>query len=211
LRIVFGLGWMPRVRYPAGILARVPERDPSQLPAGLAPPRDDGAADGLQGQLLPPMKLRSTTGVSVDLAEAAAGTLVLYIYPRTGIPGEPVPAQWDAIPGARGCTPENCAFRDHARELAALGAVVHGLSAQPLEEQRAFAEREHMPFALLHDAEFALAGQLGLPTFQFAARRFYRRLTLIARARRIEQVFYPVFPPHTHAGEVLAWLRGDFP
>jgi peroxiredoxin len=187
----------------------VREQDPLELPAGLPAPRDDGAADGLQGQLLPAIELRSTAGASIDLAEAATGTLVLYVYPRTGIPGESVPVQWDAIPGARGCTPENCAFRDHARELAALGAVVHGLSGQPLEEQRAFAERERMPFALLNDAEFALADQLGLPTFQFAAQRFYRRLTLIAHARRIQQVFYPVFPPDTHAGEILAWLCSD--
>jgi peroxiredoxin len=156
---------------------------------------------------VPPVRLPSTAGGSVDLAEAARGLLVLYVYPRTGTPGVPVPPEWDAIPGARGCTPENCGFRDHAGELAELGATVHGLSAQPLDEQRRFAERERMPFGLLCDAGLRLASELGLPTFEFQGRRLYRRLTLVARAGRIEQVFYPVFPPDGHAGEVVGWLR----
>lgn len=184
----------------------MPERDPSGLPTDLPIPQDDGAGDGLEGKALPSLEFASTAGVPVDLARAATAILVLYVYPRTGTPGEPVPAEWDAIPGARGCTPENCTFRDRAQDLAALGATVHGLSAQPFEEQRAFAERESMPFPLLNDADLLLAGELGLPTFEFAGRRFYRRLTLIARARRIEKVFYPVFPPATHANQVVAWL-----
>ena len=178
-----------------------------RLPDGLPVPEDDGAADGLAGQGLPAVELASTSGQPVELAAAAAGTLVLYVYPRTGTPGETLPEGWDAIPGARGCTPENCAFRDHAHVLAALGATVHGLSAQPLEEQRDFAEREQMPFALLNDTGLLLADGLGLPTFESAAGRLYRRLTLIARAGRIERVFYPVFPPDTHAADVVAWLR----
>jgi peroxiredoxin len=185
----------------------VADRDPPALPADLPVPLDDGAADGLEGRSLPSFDLASTTGVPVDLATAASGTLVLYVYPRTGTPGEPVPAEWDAIPGARGCTPENCAFRDHAQQLASLGAIVHGLSAQPLEEQRAFAERESMPFALLNDADLKLARELGLPTFEFEGGRFYRRLTLIARAGRVERVWYPVFPPDAHADDVVGWLK----
>jgi peroxiredoxin len=180
-----------------------------EVPADLPIPTDDGAAEGIEGRRIPSLKLLATTGAAVDLAAAASGTLVLYVYPRTGTPGEPVPAEWDAIPGARGCTPENCAFRDHARELAKLGATVHGLSAQPLREQRAFAEREAVPFALLNDAELRLAGVLGLPTFEFQGSRFYRRLTLIACAGCVEKVFYPVFPPGAHVGEVLEWLRAN--
>jgi peroxiredoxin len=186
----------------------VPEVDPHRLPGGLAVPVDDGAADGLEGRAIPPLALASTAGGTVDLARAAAGTLVLYVYPRTAVPGEPLPPGWDEIPGARGCTAENCAFRDHARKLAELGATVHGLSAQPLAEQAAFAERERMPYPLLNDAGLVLADELGLPTFEAGGRRLYRRLTLIARAGRIVKAFYPVFPPDAHPREVLAWLRG---
>jgi peroxiredoxin len=143
----------------------------------------------------------------VRLRDAAAGTLVLYVYPATGVPGQPLPAGWDDIPGARGCTPENCSFRDHARELEELGAAVHGVSAQALEEQREFAERERMPYALLNDTELALARELHLPTFEVEGRRLYKRLTLIARGGRIEEVFYPVFPPGEHVNEVLTRLR----
>jgi peroxiredoxin len=178
------------------------------LPEGLPVPEDDGAADGLTGRALPPVTLEATSGDPVDLFEAAQGTLVLYVYPRTGTPGQPLPAGWDEIPGARGCTPENCSFRDHAAELAELGTRVHGLSAQPIEEQREFAEREKMPYPLLNDARLILAPRLGLPTFQVDDMRLYRRLTLITRRGRIERVFYPVFPPDTHVDEVIAWLRG---
>ena len=122
-------------------------------------------------------------------------------------PGEPSPPGWDEYPGARGCTPENCAFRDHAADLATLGASVYGLSAQPLEEQISFAEREHMPYPLLNDAALRLASGLGLPTFEAGGMTLYKRLTLIARRGRIEHVFYPVFPPDTHAGDVVSWLR----
>jgi peroxiredoxin len=142
----------------------------------------------------------------VGLRDAAAGTLVLYVYPATGVPGQPMPHGWDDIPGARGCTPENCAFRDHARELEELGATVHGLSAQALDEQRDFADRERMPYALLNDTELALARELDLPTFEAGGRTLYKRLTLIARAGRIEKVFYPIFPPDEHIDKVLAWL-----
>jgi len=171
-------------------------------------PHDDGAADGLEGRPLPALALASTAGAPVDLAEASRGTLVLYVYPATAVPGVPVPAAWDAIPGARGCTAESCGFRDHAGDLAALGAGVLGMSAQPLEEQREFAEREHLPFPLVNDAGLRLADALGLPTFEFAGRRLYRRLTMVARAGRIVKVFHPVFPPDGHAGEVVAWLSG---
>jgi len=180
----------------------------SPLPSGLPVPEDDGAADGLEGRALPALALASTAGGSVDLAEAARGLLVLYVYPRTAAAGERIPAAWDRIPGARGCTAENCAFRDHAGELAALGAAVHGLSAQPIGEQRELAERERIPYPLLNDAGLQLARQLGLPTFEFGGRRLYRRLTLIACAGRVEKVFYPVFPPDAHPVEVVAWLAG---
>jgi len=177
--------------------------DLHRLPPGLPVPEDDGAADHLPGTSVPDVRLTATRGEPVDLARAAQDTLVLYIYPRTGGPGVVLPDEWDEIPGARGCTPENCAFRDHARELAAAGARVYGLSAQPLDEQCVFAEREAMPYPLLNDQGLVLAARLGLPTFEAGGLRLYRRLTLIARRGRIEHVSYPVRAPAQHAAEVL--------
>ena len=133
---------------------------------------------------------------------------MLYCYPRTGRPGEPMPAGWDQIPGARGCTPQSCAFRDHFAELKALAARVFGLSAQSLGDQTEFAERVGLPYTLVSDPELALAAALGLPTFEVAGMRLYRRLTLIARRREIVKVFYPVFPPDRNASDVVAWLLG---
>jgi peroxiredoxin len=180
--------------------------DPYVLPPDLPVPIDDGAADHLQGADLPSLSLPSTSGGEVDLAEAAKGTLVLYCYPRTGRPGEPLPPGWDEIPGARGCTPQSCAFRDHFAELQALGGAVLGLSAQPLEDQVEFADRVHLPYAVLSDPALRLADALRLPTFEVAGMRLYRRLTLVASERRIVKVFYPVFPPDRNASEVLSWL-----
>ena len=183
--------------------------DYSSLPPDLPVPEDDGAADHLAGCALPALALRATTGGTVDLAAAAAtaGTLVLYVYPRTGVPSEPPPDGWDAIPGARGCTPQSCAFRDHQAELRALGAEVIGLSAQPAAEQAQFAAREHIPFALLSDPDLGLAAALRLPTFEAGGMTLYKRITLVVRDGAIAKVFYPVFPPDRNAAEVLAWLR----
>jgi peroxiredoxin len=180
------------------------------LPEGLPAPEDDGAANHLAGAELPDLSLASTTGTDINLrrATADAGTLVLYIYPRTGKPGEPLPPGWDDIPGARGCTPESCAFRDAHRDIERLGARVHGLSAQSLEDQHEFAARVELPYALISDPELELAAALGLPTFEVAGMKLYRRITLIARAGRIAHVFYPVFPPDRNAADVLAWLEG---
>lgn len=184
-----------------------PTSDLRGLPDDLPVPADDGAADHLANAPLPAVALPSTSGEAVDLAAAARQTLVLYVYPGTGVPGRPLPAGWDEIPGARGCTPQSCAFRDRAQQLEDLGASVFGLSAQSLAEQREFARREHIPYPLLHDGEFRLAEELGLPSFEADGGRYYRRLTLIARRGRIAKVFYPVFPPQENAVEVAAWLR----
>ena len=181
--------------------------DPHILPPGLPVPVDDGAARHLPGRELPALSLASTAGV-IDLREAAAGTLVLYIYPRTGRPGVPPPPGWDETPGARGCTPQSCAFRDHRAELAALGAEVVGMSAQTLADQVEFIEREHIPYAVVSDPDLRLAAALDLPTFEIAGMRLYRRITLIVQAGTIEHVFYPVFPPDRNAADVVAWLQG---
>ena len=157
--------------------------DPTALPPDLPVPVDDGAADHLPGQPVPALTLPSTAGEPVDLAAAAAGgTLVLFCYPRTGRPGEDPPPGWDEIPGARGCTPQACAFRDHHGELAGLGARVLGLSAQSQEEQLEAAGRLGLPYPLLSDPDLKLATALRLPTFEAGGMRLYRRLTLVARA-----------------------------
>jgi peroxiredoxin len=177
-----------------------------QVPLDIPVPIDDGAADHLRGMEVPPVKLRSTQGPPLLLAEATERMVVVYVYPRTGVPNQPLPAGWDTIPGARGCTPQSCAFRDHVLELAAYGAAVLGISTQSHDEQVEFAQREHIPYALLSDPELVLAEVLGLPTFEAAGATFYRRLTFIAHQRRIAKVFYPVFPPHRNPAEVLDWL-----
>jgi peroxiredoxin len=187
------------------------ERDYLTLPDGLPAPEDDGAAEHLPGVELPELSLPSTAGGDLNLRQAAldAGTLVLYIYPRTGKPGEPLLPGWDDIPGARGCTPESCGFRDSNADIERLGARVHGLSAQSLEDQHEFAERVQLPYAILSDPELELAAALGLPTFELAGHRLYKRLTLVARGGRIAKVFYPVFPPDRHAADVVAWLAAN--
>jgi peroxiredoxin len=174
------------------------------LPPDLPVPQDDGAADDLVGAQLPPVALRATSGPDVVLASRPL--VVVYVYPRTGTPGVALPDGWDEIPGARGCTVQNCVFRDHAQELSELAAAVHGLSAQPAQEQVAFAEREGMPYPLLNDAELVLARELGLPTFEADGMRLCRRLTFVARQGVVEWVRYPVFPPGSDAGAVLEWL-----
>jgi peroxiredoxin len=183
--------------------------DPYVLPADLPVPTDDGGADHLEDAAIPALALPSTSGGDVDLAAAARDLLVLYLYPRTGRPGEPLPDGWDDIPGARGCTPQSCAFRDHYAELQSHGAAVLGLSAQPLTNQIEFAERVGLPYPVLSDPKLRLAEALALPTFEVAGMRLYRRLTLIARAGRIERTFYPVFPPDRNAADVVAWLGGS--
>ncbi|HXS32165.1 MAG TPA: peroxiredoxin [Solirubrobacterales bacterium] len=183
--------------------------DYSQLPANLPVPEDDGAADHLAGTALPRLRLPSTQGETIDLAELASGLLVAYVYPRTGTPDEPLPAGWDDIPGARGCTPQSCAYRDSLAEFSALGATVVGISAQGAEEQAEFAEREHIPFPLLSDGALKLAADLRLPTFEAAGMTLYKRLTVVAEAGKINEVFYPVFPPDRNATEVLAWLKAS--
>jgi peroxiredoxin len=175
------------------------------LPPDLPAPVEDGACDHLAGLEVPGLMLDSSQG-PVDLAELAAERAVLYVYPRTGRPDRPVPESWDAIPGARGCTPQSCGFRDHAAELAAHGARVAGLSSQTLEEQIELTERLHMPFPVIADPERRLGAAIGLPTFEFESVTVYKRVTLIMEAGLITKVFYPVFPPDRNAEEVLAWL-----
>jgi peroxiredoxin len=180
--------------------------DYTSLPPGLPVPEDDGAADHLPGTPLPSLSLPSTRDGG-DLIALAESRCVLYIYPRTGAPGVPLPDGWDYIPGVRGCTLQSCAYRDSLVEFERLGARVAGLSAQSPAEQKEFATREKIPFPLLSDADLRLAAELQLPTFEVDGTILYKRLTLVAEAGSIVKVFYPVFPPDRDASTVLGWLR----
>jgi peroxiredoxin len=178
------------------------------LPGDLPVPEDDGAAEHLPGAAMPQLTLAATDGAAVDLSALGPGRTVLYLYPLSGKPGTDLPDGWDAIPGARGCTPEACGFRDHIQELREGGAErVYGLSSQDAAYQSEFAARMSLPFAILSDPELRLGDLLGLPTFDAAGQRLYKRLTMIILDGRIEHVFYPIFPPDRHAGEVVSWLR----
>lgn len=163
--------------------------------------------DRLLGTTLPDVSLPSTRGSTVALAALAAPRTVIYCYPRTSEPGQPPPAGWDVIPGARGCTPQACTFRDHHGELAELQTEVFGLSTQSMAYQAEMAERLHLPFAVLSDEHFALTNALGLPTFETDGMRLLKRLTLTMRGNRIETALYPVLAPEQSAETVLAWLR----
>jgi len=184
--------------------------DPMTLPPDLPVPVDDGACQHLPGMRVPPVSLQSTSGRKVALA-TLPGRTVVYCYPRSGRPGMPPPDGWDAVPGARGCTPESCGFRDHHRELMNLGAAVFGLSTQTTEYQKELVDRLHLPFEILSDAEFEFANALRLPTFEIRGMTLIKRLTLVLREGVVEKVFYPVFPPDRHAEQVVAWLRNLTP
>jgi peroxiredoxin len=183
-------------------------KDPLELPDDLPVPEDDGAADHLPGTALPPVALEATDGTSVRLDELE-GRTVLFAYPRTGRPGEASlggDEEWDAIPGARGCTPQACSFRDEYARFAAAGARVFGLSTQDTGYQREAAERLHLPYLLLSDERLELATALRLPTFEVDGFTLLKRLTLFVRDGVIETIIYPVFPPNRSAAQALASL-----
>lgn len=178
------------------------------LPADLPEPEDDGAADHLPGTKAPSLTLPDTAGRRVRLDTLGPRRTVVYVYPLTGRPGTDLPEGWKSIPGASGCTPESCGFRDHFHDLLEAGAGrVYGLSSQDTDYQREVVERLGLPFDMLSDPALEVAGTLGLPTFEVDGMRLFKRLTLVLRAGVVEHVFYPVFPPHEHAQQVLNWLR----
>ena len=182
-------------------------QNPLELPVGLPAPVDDGGARHLVGMAWPDLALPGSDGSTINLARLR-GRTVVYAFPRTGRPGEALPTGWDAIPGARGCTPQSCGFRDHFAELGALGVgQLYGLSTQSHDDQREVAQRLHLPFALLSDARLELQQALTLPTFVVDGMTLLRRLTLVLDDGVITKVFYPVFPPDRSAAEVVAWLR----
>ena len=186
-----------------------PLHDPTVLPDNLPVPNDDGAAKHLFGLRLPDIALPATDGTTVNLSRLA-GRTVVYVYPRTGRPGQPLPTGWDAIAGARGCTPQSCAFRDHYAELKALGVKrLFGLSTQDLDYQREAAERLHLPFAILSDKELKLTRALKLPTFEVDGMTLIKRMAWVIDDGVITHVFYPVFPPDKSAEQVIAWIQAS--
>lgn len=178
--------------------------DWSKIPA----PQDDGGARHLAGTAVPDIALPATDGAQVSLARLP-GRVVVFAYPRTGVPGEvPLVDDWDMIPGARGCTPQTCAFRDLHKVMISAGASrVFGLSTQDTAYQRAAAERLHLPFPLLSDERLALTSALKLPTMDVAGSTLIKRLAMVIDDGTIATVFYPVFPPDRNAGDVLDWLE----
>jgi len=180
------------------------------LPSDLPVPEDDGAAEHLMGCRMPDLSLHSTGGRSIHLDALGSGRSVLYVYPLTGRPGTDLPDGWNSIPGARGCTPEACDFRDHHDALRDAGAeTVFGLSSQATDYQQEVVERLRLPFEMLSDPTLRLADALHLPTFEVGELRLFKRLTLIVRGSMVEHVFYPIFPPNEHAHQVLGWLRAN--
>jgi peroxiredoxin len=180
----------------------------ADLPMDLPIPLDDGACDHLIEVSLPSVALHSTQGRQIDLS-VIPGYVVLYCYPMTGQPGVPLPNGWEQIPGARGCTPQSCAFRDLHQELSEIGAQVFGLSTQSTEYQVEAANRLHLPFELLSDLDLNFAKALKLPMFEIDEKQLIKRITLIANGGKIVKVFYPVFPPDKNANEVIQWLKNS--
>jgi peroxiredoxin len=181
--------------------------NPQFLPPDIPVPQDDGAARHLAGMKLPDLALPATSGSAVNLSKLMGRTLV-YIYPRTGVPGVDAPPGWDQIPGARGCTPQSCSFRDHFGELKRLGvAQLFGLSTQDTAYQQEAATRLHLPFAILSDEKMALIRALKLPTFTTSGMTLLKRMALVIDDGVIGKAFYPVFPPDKNAAEVIAWLQ----
>ena len=180
--------------------------DYTELPTNLPVPQDDGASSHLLGKSLPNVVLLSTSGKQVNVSHIQ-GQVVFYCYPMTGQPGVKLPESWDLIPGARGCTPQSCSFRDHYQELQAFSTQVYGISTQDSATQTEAVERLHLPFELLSDADLKLTNALQLPTFDVENKRLIKRITLIIQERKIVKVFYPVFPPAQNAGDVIKWLK----
>ena len=181
--------------------------DLHRVPDGLPVPINDGACDHLPGVVVPPIGLWATSGQEIRLDQVSRDVrVVVYCYPMTGRPGVPLPDGWDAIPGARGCTPQSCGFRDHYANLTRLGVRIFGLSTQTTDYQREAVERLHLPFDVLSDEGLLFTNALRLPTFMVDGHVLVKRLTLILAFGVIEKVFYPVFPPGNNATEVVDWL-----
>ncbi len=179
------------------------------LPTNLPRPTDDGACDHLLNREIPEITLPASNGKSLLLTNIFKNSAVLFIYPRAGSPMEPNlnPELWDSIPGARGCTPQSCSFRDHYKEFQKLGFEVYGLSIQRPLVQKEFVERNHLPYVILSDHKYQFCHSLRLPTFEFEGEKLIKRMALIIKENKIVKIFYPVFPPNKNAEIVLSYLK----
>jgi len=185
------------------------QHNPNILPAGIPAPQDDGGARHLTGAKVADIALPATDGASVNLS-TLKGRTVVYVYPRTGVPGVDLPPGWNDIPGARGCTPQSCSFRDHFGELKRLGvAQLYGLSTQDTAYQKEAVTRLHLPFAILSDVKLALTKAMKLPTFVTSGMTLLKRMAWVLDDGKMTHVFYPVFPPDKSAEEVIAWLQAN--
>ena len=189
------------------VLAFAQQTNLNELPANLPRPIDDGGARHLTGMAMPDLELPSTANRRVNLSKISAPRVVIYAYPMTGRPDRQLPQGWDDIPGARGCTPETCGFRDHHKDLAELHTEVFGVSTQDTPYQQEMVKRLEVPFEVLSDDHLLFTRALNLPTLTVDGMTLMKRLTLVVKDHRIEHVFYPVFPPDKHAEEVIAWLK----
>ncbi len=178
-----------------------------ELPPNLPIPEDDGSCAHLEGTSMPSLVLHTTDEREVNFSELAKTPTVIFIYPRTGIPTERASDDWDLIPGARGCTPQSCGFRDLYNDFKQLGYNVFGLSCQTTEYQQEFVERNHIPFEIISDEDFAFTDQLELPTFEYHGMKLIKRMAMVLDQGLIEKVFYPVFPPDKNAEVVLDWIK----
>lgn len=182
-------------------------KDLLKLPDNLPVPQDDCACDHLEGASLPSVLLRTTEEREVNFRELGKRPSIIFFYPRTGVPDKATPEGWDLIPGARGCTPQSCGFRDFYQEFKALGYEVYGASTQTTEYQQEFVSRNHIPFEILSDEDLALTEELELPTFEFGGETLIKRMVLVLEEEKIVKVFYPVFPPDKNAEMVLEWAQ----
>jgi len=183
-------------------------KDLHKLPGDLPIPVDDGACDHLTGSRIPPVELKAATGTTIDLS-SVEGTVVIFFYPMNGRPDSPPMTGWNDIPGARGCTPQSCSFRDHYSQLEKLGVRVFGVSSQPLADQKEARDRLELPFELINDSNLDLAKAMNLPTFEYNSYTYIRRVTVISENGIIKKIFYPVFPPDKNMTDVIEWLENN--
>ena len=207
----FGIGWslnFHALLKSAGVINSEPNvRDLNKLPTDLPVPQDDGACDHLNQMKMPKVALQSTSDREIDLQKQALTPTILFFYPRTGEPDKPAPADWDLIPGARGCTPQSCGFRDLYSAFKNAGYEVFGVSSQDTDYQKEFVARNHIPFEILSDVDFKLTYTFKLPTFEYNGMRLIKRMALVLNEGKIVKVFYPVFPPNKNAETVLNWIN----
>lgn len=175
------------------------------IPADLPIPLDDGACEHLENMRIPNVSLWSTDNQEINLSNLRGWNLI-FCYPMTGRPGVPIPEGWAQIPGAAGCTPQACSYRDNHAELKRNGVGVYGISTQTSEAQKEASIRLGLSYPLLSDANHSFSSALKLPLLEVDGLKLIKRVTLVLKDGAIKKCFYPVFPPDKNVVEVTAWL-----